>query len=113
MIGFANGTTLVNTLKGGGPAKVLDVRRFDFTANIDEFVKKDLKKMLNEMEIFSNTMRESKDDFKDPRILLMKANREAFRDAVMAKDYGAIRTTFQKWIDDLDILGQWEITETY
>lgn len=112
MISFTNGTELLAALKSGD-ARVLDVKRFDFTSNIDLFIKKDLKKMVNEMEIFSNTMRESKDDFKDPILLLLKKDREDFVAAVNSKDYGRIRTAFQKWNDDLDPMAKWDLTETF
>lgn len=102
MISRTNGTDIANVLRDGGSAKVLAVTRFQWEGNegIDRFIKKDLKKMLNEMEIYDNNCRESKDDLNDPLLKSLKKDRKAFETAVLAKDYGAIKTSFDTWAND-------------
>jgi len=114
MISLTNGTSLVEALKEGKKARVLDVKRFDFNSDgIDLFIKKDLKKMLNEMEIFGNTIRVSKDDMQDPILKTLKKDRTDFAAAVKAKDYSEIRSTFARWNEHLDKLAQWELYELF
>mmetsp|Transcript_38923 Transcript_38923/g.105403 ORF Transcript_38923/g.105403 Transcript_38923/m.105403 type:complete len:387 (-) Transcript_38923:93-1253(-) len=113
MIGLKNGTTLVDAIKEGKKPRVLDVKRFTFGEGIDDFIKRDLKKMLNEMEIFGLTMRVSKDDMQDAILKTLKKDRTDFANAVRAKDYAAIRQTFASWNSHLDKLGQWDLYELF
>lgn len=113
MISRTNGTEILDAFNKGSKPRVLDVKRFEFREGIDRFIKKDLPKMMNEMEIYSNAMRVSKDDMQDPIIKLLKGDRDDFAAAVKKKDYAAIRSTFQKWNNDLDPIGRWELTEEF
>lgn len=111
MISRTNGTEIVEAIKAGRKPRVLDVKRAQFGAGIDRFVKKDLPKMLDAMEVYSNSMRISKDDMQDPILGVLKKDREAFKEAVKAKDYGAIQKTFAAWNGHLDPLGAWTLWE--
>merc|ERR1712060_788086 len=101
MINLLNGTTVFTALKEGKKSRVLDVKRFEFRKGIDDFLKKDLKNMLNEMEIYGNTQRVAKDDYADPILKTLKSDRDAFEKAVRDKDYGLMRTTFTSWKSNL------------
>mmetsp|Transcript_76669 Transcript_76669/g.211800 ORF Transcript_76669/g.211800 Transcript_76669/m.211800 type:complete len:388 (-) Transcript_76669:162-1325(-) len=113
MISRTNGTDLVKLLKEGGQPRILDVKRFSFNDGIDAFIKKDLKKMLIEMEIYSNLQRVSKDDMQDPILKTLKKDREAFAAAVRSKDYGEFQRTFAEWNSHLDTLGKWDLKELF
>jgi len=113
MITLRNGTDMVNSIRDGNKVTVLDVKRFDFSENINQFCKKELKKMLNEMEIYSTSQRLDKDDFSDPIIKILANDRAAFEKAVRAKDYAMIRSSFKQWNNHLDPLGKWELTEVF
>jgi len=112
MIDLDNGTAVTNVIKNGGTAKVLGTDRFEFKEGIDEFIKnKELKKMMNQMEIYSNVQRMAKDDMSDPILTVLGKDRKLFKKAVEDKDYAAIRNTFAAWNGHLDPLGKWELTE--
>lgn len=111
MISRANGTTLVNSILEGKEPRILDVKRFKFQDGIDAFIKKDLPKMLKEMEIYSTSQRMSKDDIQDPIVVTLKKDREDFEKAVKAKDYGEIRRTFTQWNSDFDEVARWDLAE--
>ncbi|CAK0864577.1 unnamed protein product [Prorocentrum cordatum] len=113
MMSLVNGTEVSQAFEAGAQPRVLDVKRFDrVSAGIDEFIQqKKLKKMLNEMEVYGNTMREAKDDFSDPIIKELKKLREAFGAAVREKDLPKARISFKAWYDKLDPLGQYQLLE--
>lgn len=113
MINLANGTAVRDFLKDGGKPRITDVERFDFTSNIDRFIKKDLKNMLEDMKVFGMSMRMSKDDVNDPIIGILDKCQKDFEAAVRSKDYGKIRSTFDAWNKELDPLGQWTLSETF
>merc|ERR1719210_3025877 len=97
MISLANGTKLIQAVKNGDEPRILDVQRAKFSNGIDDFIKKDLRKLLNEMELYGDTMRISKDDMQDPILRTLKKDRDAFAAAVKAKNYGETRNTFKQW----------------
>jgi len=113
MMTLVNGTDVFAAFEAGSAPKILDVKRFDkVSSGIDEFIQqKKLKKMLNEMEVYGNTMREAKDDFSDPIIKELKLLRESFGNAVRAKDLPKARTSFKAWYDRLDPLGKYRLYE--
>jgi len=113
MMSLSNGSDVSQAFVRGDAPKILDVKRFDkVSSGIDEFIQqKKLKKMLNEMEIYSNSMREAKDDFSDPIIKELKKLREEFDKAVRAKDLPKARSSFKAWYDRLDPLGKYNLFE--
>jgi len=112
MMNLKNGTDLVSYIKDGGKAKVVRVVRQEFYEGIDGFIKKDLKKMLTEMNVFGLSMRASKDDLKDPIVKVLEKDQKEFKAAVESKDYAAIRRAWAVWQGHLDPIGRFELTET-
>lgn len=114
MMSRVNGTDIVTAFEAGDAPRILDVKRFDrVSSGIDEFIQqKKLKKMLNEMEVYGNTMREAKDDFSDPIIKELKGYRESFGDAVRKKDLAKARSSFMTWYDRLDPIGKYNLLES-
>lgn len=113
MINLINGTDIAESLQKGVPAQVTGVDRFEFKDGIDRFIKKDLPKMLAEMEVLGNTLRISKDDMNDPIIKVLKKSREGFAAAVKAKDYGQIQVAWDNWQRDLTAEGNFGLTEFF
>jgi len=113
MISLTNGTNLVQAVKAGKAPRIMDVRRADFDSGVDKFLKKDLKKLMLEMETYSLSQRLSKDDMNDPIIRVLKKDRDDLAKGVKAKDYAEIRRSFVSWNSHLDALGKWELAETY
>jgi len=112
MIGLQNGTDLVSYIENGGKAEIVKVKRQEFFDGIDDFIKKDLKKMMREMNVFGLSMRASKDDLKDPIVKILENDQKVFKAAVESKDYAAIRKAWQQWQDHLDPIGKFDLTET-
>jgi len=113
MISLTNGTNLVEAVKAGKAPRILDVRRADFNTGVDQFIKKDLKKMIREMEEYSLAQRVSKDDMNDPILKVLKKDRDDLSKGVKAKDYAEIRRSFNSWSGHLDAVGRWDLAETY
>lgn len=111
MITNTNGTEMVSSIKEGGKLRIIDIQRFKFQEGIELFIKNDLKRLLTEMEALDNTQRLSKDDMQDPKVILFRKNRKDFEEAVKSKDYAAFRRTFNKWQNDFDEKGSFEIDE--
>lgn len=111
MISLINGTSIADLLESGGSARVTGVDRFEFKDGIDGFIKRDLPKLVAEMEVLGNTLRISKDDMNDPIIKILKTSRTQFRDAVKSKDYGQIEAAWAKWQSDLGEEGSFSILE--
>jgi len=112
MLVAENGTTIVDALKSGGKAEVTDVFPCQFKDGIDQYIKKDLKRIVAEMEILGNTMRISKDDLKDPIIRQLASARDKFEKAVKAKEYGKSIAAFNDWLEVLPPEGKFPLTET-
>lgn len=113
MISLTDGANLVEAITAGKAPRILDVRRADFSSGVDKFVKKDLKRLLGEMEVYSNCQRFSKSDMNDPILRVLKKDRDDLAKGVKSKDYAEIRRSFESWNSHLDTLGKWELAETY
>jgi len=113
MVNIANGTVLFGAVKSGEKIKVLDVQRFKFEDNIDKYIKKDLPKLLKDMQSYGLLQRIAKDDLFDPIIKILEKLQNNFEEAVKSKNYGEIRRTFKAWNEKLDNLGQWDLAETF
>eukprot|EP00403_Amphidinium_massartii_P038255 CAMPEP_0178453294 /NCGR_PEP_ID=MMETSP0689_2-20121128/44732_1 /TAXON_ID=160604 /ORGANISM="Amphidinium massartii, Strain CS-259" /LENGTH=393 /DNA_ID=CAMNT_0020079119 /DNA_START=67 /DNA_END=1245 /DNA_ORIENTATION=- len=87
MVNLKNGTDLVSYVQNGGKAEIVRVQRLEFFEGIDTFIKKDLKAMIREMNVFGLSMRASKDDLKDPIVKILEKDQKDFKAAVESKDY--------------------------
>eukprot|EP00929_Paragymnodinium_shiwhaense_P015548 TRINITY_DN12365_c0_g1_i1.p1 TRINITY_DN12365_c0_g1~~TRINITY_DN12365_c0_g1_i1.p1 ORF type:complete len:424 (+),score=97.34 TRINITY_DN12365_c0_g1_i1:83-1273(+) len=112
MIKRSFGYDIMEELLAGREVNIVLTDRFEFKDGIDQYIKKDLPKLIREMELYSTIQRSSKDDMDDPIVSRLKTDRIAFEKAVKAKDYAKIRTSFSSWQEHMDEVAQWELTET-
>lgn len=113
MMNRLNGTLILEALKSDQGATVLLVDRAEFADGIDRFLKKDLKKLIREMNAYNLVQRLGKGDKDDPLTRELNGITKEFEKNVRAKNFGEFQRTFKQWMATCDELAQFELNEIY